>query len=235
VGFDRVNARWLLIVVAMGCHRTPEPPPDCHDGPTTPGLDVSYYQDTIDWPKVRHAGLRFAFIRVSDGTTVDDPMFDKNWAGAKRAGLLRGAYQHFRPDENARAQADMMIAALMHDGGELPPVIDVEVDGGKRPDEIAARVRVWIERVRDKLHVEPMVYTGPEFWRDRVGGADVGVPLWVAHYTRECPTVPAPWERWTYWQHTDSGRVPGINGPVDLDLFAGTVDDLRRLRTAARE
>ena len=122
----------------MGCHRAPEPPPDCHDGPTTPGLDVSYYQDTIDWPKVRHAGLRFAFIRVSDGTTVDDPMFDKNWAGAKRAGLLRGAYQHFRPDENVRAQADMMIAALMHDGGELPPVIDVEVDGGKRAVEIAA-------------------------------------------------------------------------------------------------
>jgi lysozyme len=230
-----MKARWLALVAAMGCHRAPEPPPDCHDGPTTPGLDVSYYQETIEWPKVRRAGLRFAFIRVSDGTTIDDPMFDQNWAGAKRAGLLRGAYQHFRPEESARAQADMMIAALMHDGGELPPVIDVEVDGGKRPDEIAARVRAWIERVRDKLHVEPIVYTGPEFWRDRVGGADVGVPLWVAHYKRECPTVPAPWEHWTYWQHTDSGRVPGIYGPVDLDVFAGTVDDLRSLRTASRE
>jgi lysozyme len=128
-----------------------------------------------------------------------------------------------------------MIAALVRDPGELPPVIDVEVDGGKSPAEIASRVRAWIERVRGKLHVEPIVYTGPEFWRDRVGGADVGQPLWLAHYTRDCPTVPAPWTRWTYWQHTDSGRVPGIVGPVDLDVFAGTIDDMRALRTASRE
>src|SRR5258705_11508143 len=155
--------RWwvsaVALVGALGCRRS-APPPDCQDGPTTPGLDVSYYQETIDWPKVRGAGLRFAFIRVSDGTTIEDPMFAKNWSGAKRAGLLRGAYQHFRPEESPRAQADLLIAALAGDPGELPPVIDVKVDGGKSPAEIASRVRAWIDRVRSKLQVEPIVYTG---------------------------------------------------------------------------
>jgi lysozyme len=209
--------------------------PECEAGPTVAGIDVSYYQESIEWRRVRRAGMRFAFIRVSDGVTVEDPRFAKNWSGAKRAGMLRGAYQHFRPEESATAQADLLVAAIARDPGELPPVIDVEVDGGKSPDQVADRVRTWVARVRSQLGVEPIIYTGPEFWRERVGGADLSSqPLWVAHYTRNCPTVPPPWTTWTFWQHTDSGQVPGIEGPVDLDVFAGTLDDLEDLARRSR-
>lgn len=203
--------------------------PDCGEGPTLPGIDVSYHQDKIQWAKVRKAGIRFAFIRVSDGTTVEDPRFDENWAGAKQAHVLRGAYQFFRPDQSPTAQADLMIAAIARDGGELAPVIDVEATGGKNPAQIAGAIKVWVERVRTRLGVEPIIYTSPEFWRDRVGGADFsGQKLWLAHYTAECPRVPAPWKAWTFWQYSKTGRVDGIKGDVDLDVFAGTIDDLRR-------
>lgn len=209
--------------------------PVCETGPTVAGIDVSYYQDQIEWARVRGAGIRFAFIRVSDGLTVEDARFAKNWVGARRAGVLRGAYQHFRPDENPIAQADLLIAAIARDPGELPPVIDVEVDGGKAPDQVADRVRAWVARVRSRLAVEPIVYTGPEFWRDRVGGADLSSqPLWVAHYTRSCPTVPPPWTAWAFWQHTDTGQVPGIEGPVDLDVFAGSLDELEAFARRSR-
>ena len=146
--------------------------PDCVEGPTLPGIDVSYHQDKIQWTKVRKAGIRFAFIRVSDGTTVEDPRFDENWAGAKQAHVLRGAYQFFRPDQSPTAQADLLIAAIARDGGELAPVIDVEASGGKSPAYIAKAIEIWVERVRTRLGVEPIIYTSPEFWRDRVGGAD---------------------------------------------------------------
>lgn len=201
--------------------------PSCDTGPTVPGIDVSYYQNDIAWKRVRRAGIRFAFIRTSDGLDHPDDRFAKNWAGAKRAGLMRGAYQYFRPDQDPTSQADMMIAVLLRDPGELPPVIDVENAGGKSPAELVARMKTWIERVREKLGVEPIVYTGPEFWRDRAKNADLSAqPLWIAHYTRGCPTVPSPWPKWTFWQHTDNGRVPGIEGAVDLDMFAGTPADL---------
>jgi len=200
--------------------------PACVDGPVTPGIDVSYYQGTIRWPRVRKAGIRFAFIRVSDGLTVRDTMFTQNWAGAKHAQLRRGVYQHFRPDESATAQAELVIAAVSRDPGELPPVIDVEVTGGKSPAQVERQVRAWVERIRAKLHVEPIVYTSPEFWKDAVGGADLStLPLWVAHYTSECPRVPAPWTGWRFWQHSESGQVPGIQGPVDLDVLAGELGD----------
>ena len=62
---------------------------------TVPGIDVSKYQGVVDWPAVQKAGVRFAFIRVSDGLDSLDEHFAKNWTGAHAAGLLRGAYQYF--------------------------------------------------------------------------------------------------------------------------------------------
>jgi lysozyme len=220
-------------VLAQRCLRDdrddPADTPGCVDGPTTTGIDVSYHQDTIQWAKVRKAGIRFAFIRVSDGTTFDDPRFAANWDGAKQAHILRGAYQYFRPDESATAQADLLIAAIARDRGELAPVIDVETTGGKTPAQIAAAIRTWVDRVRTRLGVDPIVYTSPEFWRERVGNADFSSqPLWLAHYTTECPRVPSPWLRWTFWQYSKNGKVPGIRGPVDLDVFAGSIDELLR-------
>ena len=66
------------------------------------------------------------------------------------------------------------------------------------------------------------MYTSPDFWRDEVGGADLSAqPLWIAHYTKDCPRVPAPWTRWSFWQHSKTGRVPGIRGNVDLNVYQG--------------
>ena len=211
-----------------------EPPP-CISGPTTRGIDVSYYQETIRWKTVKRSGVLFAFIRVSDGTAFPDPVFESNWKQAARAGVMRGAYQYFRPSVPAEAQADLLIAALAKDRGELPPVIDVEATDGKSATYIAQQIRIWIARVRDKLGVEPIVYTGPAFWRDAVGGADLRTqPLWIAHYTGGCPVVPSPWERWTFWQHTDRGDIPGIRPPVDLNVFAGTFAELQDFARRSR-
>jgi lysozyme len=205
--------------------------PVCGDGPTTPGIDVSYHQDKIHWAKVRKAGIRFAFIRVSDGTTFEDPLFRANWDGARNAKLARGAYQFFRPEESAIKQADMMIAALARDPGELPPAIDVEVSGGRTRQQVTNAIRVWVDRVRTRLGVEPIVYTSPELWGDLTGNADLSTqPLWIAHYTTDCPRVPPEWSAWMFWQHSKSGTVPGIKGPVDLNVFNGDTGALRRRR-----
>jgi lysozyme len=202
-------------------------PLDCHTGVTTPGIDVSYYQDVIDWPRVRRAGIRFAFIRLSDGAALRDPQFATNWAEARRAGVVRGAYQFFRPDQDVIAQADLMIAAMRgRRRDDLPPTLDVEVDAGLPAAEVAARARLWIDRVRAQLGVEPIVYTGGDLWRGGGAAPLATQPLWIAHYTQGCPSVPAPWLRWTFWQTTNAGAVPGILGPVDLDLFAGELSDL---------
>jgi len=223
-----VGVAAAIALIGSRGHRGRSERPDCRVSPTTPGIDVSYHQETIDWPRVRRAGIRFAFIRLSDGASIRDPTFATNWAEAKRAGLARGAYQFFRPDQSVAAQADLMISAMRGGGrGDLPPVIDVEVDGGLAAPEVAARAQAWIDRVRDQVGVEPIVYTGGDLWRNG-GATPLGTQaLWIAHYTQGCPTLPSPWTRWTFWQHTDRGAVPGVAGAVDLDLFAGSIDELR--------
>jgi lysozyme len=201
----------------------------CPSGTTTLGIDVSYFQGTIDWARVRSAGARFAWIRVSYGAGFKDPKFASNWTGSKRAGVVRGAYQYFRPDQSVTRQADLMIAAVGKlDADDLPPVLDVETDGGLAPATLASRTRQWAERVAAATGKTPIIYTGRYFWRDEVGGATVGdSDLWIAHYTRQsCPTIPRPWGTWAFWQYTDRGSIAGIRGAVDLNHFNGSADDL---------
>ncbi|HEU4614201.1 MAG TPA: GH25 family lysozyme, partial [Kofleriaceae bacterium] len=198
----------------------------CATGATTLGIDVSYYQGNINWTSVKNAGVQFAFVRLSDGDVFQDPKFTANWNGAKQAGIVRGAYQFFRPNQSITAQADKMIAAIgTYQAGDLPPVIDVEATGGLGPSAVASRVRTWVDRVKGALGVEPIVYTGKYFWRDQVGAPSSFAPnpLWIAQYTSMCPDLPSPWQKWTFWQYTDSGHVAGISGNVDMNRFNGSL------------
>jgi len=218
----------------------------CGDGPTVKGIDVSYYQGTIDWAAVRGDGVEYAFVRATDGLGYIDSKFEQNWEGARAQGILRGAYQFFRPNENPVAQADLLLQKLQGvTPGELPPVIDVEATGGLQPAVVAEAVRAWVDRVRPVIGREPIIYTGFYFWRDQVGAADFTASrLWHAQYTTTaCPTIAPPWQDWAFWQYTSTGTVAGITGNVDVNRWNGTraqLDDFaagieRPCGTIARE
>jgi lysozyme len=209
----------------------------CGSGSEVKGIDVSYYQGNIDWAKVAGDGVKFAFIRASDGLNTPDTKFDTYWAQAKANGILRGAYQYFRPGQDVIAQADLLLARIgTPEPNDLPPVIDVESDGGLAPATVAAKVKQWIDHVEANLGVKPIIYTGFYFWRDEVGAPafGAGYPLWHAQYTTAaCPNIPAPWSNWAFWQYTDAGRVNGISGNVDTNRFNGTYQDLLALTQPA--
>ena len=96
-------------------------------GATTPGIDVSSSQGTINWSAVAAAGEAFAIARAVDGTSVD-PTFQQNWQGIANAGMIRGAYQFFEPGQNVDTQAALFLSTVGGFGpGDLPPVLDVEV------------------------------------------------------------------------------------------------------------
>jgi lysozyme len=231
------TARWALVGALSAC-AGPAVDPSlgedeleatvCGSGATVKGIDVSYYQGAIDWPAVRADGVEYAFVRATDGLGYRDSRFEANWAGAGAQGILRGAYQFFRPTQDPIAQADLLLSMIASSPGELPPVIDVEDSGGLSPSVVAARVRTWIERVRPVIGREPIIYTGFYFWRDDVGAADMtGSPLWHAQYSSaQCPTIAAPWSDWAFWQYTATGRVAGIAGDVDVNRWNGTAEDL---------
>jgi uncharacterized protein (TIGR03382 family) len=197
----------------------------CATGTTVKGIDVSVFQGTIDWTKVKADGVIYAMIRVSDGLNTPDTQFAANWANSRSAGVIHGVYQFFEPSQDPIAQADMMLAKMgTFKADDLPPTIDVEVNDGLPAATVAAKVKQWIAHVKAKIGRDPIVYTGFYFWGDDVGGANVlPAPLFHAQYTpAACPNIAAPWTTWAFWQYTSTGAINGITGNVDTDRYNGT-------------
>jgi GH25 family lysozyme M1 (1,4-beta-N-acetylmuramidase) len=215
------------------------------------GIDVSRYQSgstlttctgsvQVSWASVRASGRSFAFIKASGrraSGVFEDPCFDRNWAGAKAAGLYRGAYHYAIPSTRAgSAAADARhfvgVTGRMQEAGDLPPVLDLEATGSLSRAQVQAWATTWLSTVRSLTGRQPILYTGPSFWRTYVAGGSsfAGYPLWIAHYTsKSSPTLPSPWRTWTFWQSSATGRVPGVSGDVDLNTFNGTAAQLRAL------
>jgi lysozyme len=221
----------------------------CADGEVTLGIDVSRWQGDIDWAAVSNDGVKYAIIRVSDGTQAIDRYFEANWAGAQQHGILRSVYQFFRPNQDPIEQANILIAKVIANGPtDLPPVIDVEADDGASQAAMQAAVLAWLNHVEAALGMTPIIYTGKYFWQDHLATNSFNrYPLWVAQYPfnasclREddlrsrlsgglCPDLPNnAWSDWAFWQYSSSGCVAGIDGNVDMNLFNGTYDQLLAL------
>lgn len=199
----------------------------CPRGPVTPGIDVSTYQGVIDWSKVAASGVKFAYIRAGDGMGTD-AQFARNWAGAKAAGILRGAYTYYRARHDGAQQAQKMLAQLGSDPGELPPACDIETLDDQPVATLLAGVQAWLGAIKDATGRTPVIYSGA-FWHFNVGSAAFAeYPLWTPDYSDpRCPGVPKGWANWKIWQHTSSGVVPGITGRVDMNYFNGSEAELR--------
>jgi lysozyme len=191
------------------------------DGPIQ-GVDVSDDQGNFDWES---AHVKFGYAQVSDGLHFKDSTFDQNWSRMKTAGVLRGAYQYFEPEDDETEQANMVVAKVGHLGaGDLPAMIDVEKTGGLGGSEVGDRVLRWLQIVEAGTGVKPIIYTGSYFWEGSVGTDLKTYPIWIAAYGPSCPSLPQDgWTNWTMWQYSDGG------GHLDHDVFNGTLDELKAL------
>ena len=208
---------------------TAPPPPPVY----LEGIDVSHYQNTIDWTQVPGSGRRFVVMQATVGETYVDPTYATNHAGARAVGLPISAYHFAWPltlPNDAVIQADWYAqnAALLP--GDLVPALDLEQTGGLSPQDLQAWVSAWLAEVTARLGVRPMIYTSPNFWANSMGDtsmfADQGYAvLWVAHWFTSSPAIPGNnWggHGWTFWQYSNCGTVPGISGCVDLDRYNGS-------------
>ena len=228
-GVSYVYAAAKMLVGA----RTLTPPPAPPAPGTIEGLDVSHWQNAIDWLAVAAAGKKFTFIKASEDIDFVDENYATNRANASAAGLVTGAYHFAQPDSkpgDGAAEADHFLDTATPASGDLLPVLDLERSGGLSTTDLNAWVRAWLERVNERLGVKAIIYCSPNFWKTYMGDttwfANNGYEvLWVAHWTTAAdPTVPGgAWgaNGWTFWQYTSSGVVPGIAGRVDLNRFNG--------------
>lgn len=196
------------------------------------GIDVSKYQDYIDWGmvkgmKVGDVQLSFAFIKATEGLSNEDGYFRRNWKKSRDAGLCRGAYHYFLATKSGKAQAENFINSVELMPGDLPPVLDIEQTYGVPGDKLRQRAKEWLQTVQDYYHVIPIVYTNVDFYNQFLKQDFDGYPLWVAHYLQK--DRPNIYRDWAFWQHSESGRVNGVDTHVDFDVFNGDSTEFRKL------
>jgi GH25 family lysozyme M1 (1,4-beta-N-acetylmuramidase) len=190
------------------------------------GIDVSKYQHStgkpINWAAVKRSGQTFAFIKATGGSNRVDPWFEREWAAAGRAGMIRGAYHYADPSHSAVEQAARVVSVVgsTREGKDLGIVRDLESSGGRGPAALARWAHTFLSQVEKRTGRVPILYTYPNFWHskmrdNRTFGA---YPLWLARYGDRPAPLPGR-ERWTFWQHTSNGRVAGIPGAVDRNVM----------------
>ncbi|MEP0914745.1 peptidoglycan-binding protein [Leptolyngbya sp. GB1-A1] len=204
---------------------------------SVPGIDVSDFQDPVNWSTVASQGINFALIKATEGKSFRADTFRDKWRDAKTAGILRGAYHFFRPNRTGEDQADNFLQALDSAGGlgvdDISPVLDIEVKDGVSSDVIRERCLIWLAKVEAETGRKAIIYTGSSFGKTNLSAnakfADYS--LWVAHYITGKPEVPGRWKTCAIWQYTDKGKVKGISGNVDLNWFNGSTDALKAFAT----
>lgn len=204
------------------------------------GADTSNYQHnpSLNWKSVAADGVKFAFLKATEGSTFTDPYFKADWTASANAGIYRGAYHFARPSKGtALKQADYFVSTIgpQNGRGTLPPVLDLEVTGGLGPSALITWVRTFLQEVQAKTGRNPIIYVSPYFWIDNMNNTTAfssTYPLWIANYGVKNPMVPGGWSTWSFWQTTSSGRIQGISGNVDKDVFNGTMTQLQKFALA---
>lgn len=188
------------------------------------GIDVSRYQSTVNWTEVKNMeekGIKigFVFIKATEGTSIVDGQFRRNWLEAEDKHIPKGAYHFFIATRSAKKQAQnfMQIVNLKH--GDLPPVLDVEKSLGVSVSQMQKGVKAWLDEVEKHYGVKPILYTNIDFYDHYFQTGFEDYPLWIAHYLQ--PEKPRIESKWTFWQHSEKGRVDGIKAPVDFNIFYG--------------
>ena len=198
------------------------------------GIDVSHYQGDIDWRKLREQGtidecpISFVMIKATEGADKVDDKFEYNFSEAREHGFTRGAYHYYSTQSAAADQARFFFQNVKLDRGDLPPVLDVEQKPKTQTDEAFRQdVLQWLRMAEQHYGVKPILYTDYKFKVDYLNDSAFNdYPYWIAHYYVDSVEYQGPWK---FWQHTDVGRLPGIKGNVDFNIYNGSFYDLRRM------
>lgn len=227
----RRTAFVLVLALVAPCRlaATDPPPSDVR------GIDVSHYSGAVDWNAVGEAGVRFAYVKATEGVDAADPAFAGHWQALEgHPSLLRGAYHFYVTEDDPEEQARFFLSTVTLGPGDLPPVVDIEVLGHDTQPGLPDRLRTFLDIVERETGAKPILYTAPHFWNAHLTDRFGDYPLWVAEYQVSQPVTPEGWSAWTLWQWEKDADVPGVEKGADLSHLHPDIDlEALRIRPPA--
>ncbi|MGC9495899.1 lysozyme [Streptomyces sp. WG7] len=203
----------------------------------TEGVDVSSHQGSVAWATLWNSGVKWAYVKATEGTSYRNPYHAQQYGGSYDVGMIRGAYHFAIPDgSGGAAQADYFVdhgGGWSKDGRTLPGVLDIEYNPygetcyGRTPSGMVGWIRDFLDRYKARTGRHAVIYTSTSWWKQCTGdysGFGSTNPLWIARYASTVGPLPAGWDQHTMWQYTSSGPVVG-----DHDKFNGALDRVKEL------
>lgn len=199
------------------------------------GIDVSAYQGTIDWSKVKASGIQFAILKIIRKDLNRDKQFEANWSGCKANGLtIQGVYNYSYATTITKARNDARKVAEVLNGRETMVWLDAEDNCQKG---LGSRLIDIINAYGDVIRSYGLafgVYTGKSFYNSYIkpyGG--VKYPMWIASYGKDKGDMDLKYqpqvENLIGWQYTSKGVVNGINGDVDMNIWYRELNELQNV------
>ena len=194
------------------------------DGATAQGIDVSEHQGRIDWNAVKASGIDFAILRVGFGAPSwggrVDYQFNRNISECERLGIPYGVYIYSYAFDNQQAadEASMVINCLSGHNPRLPVYYDLEdnsIIANGRQTGIALRAQVFCNRI-SAAGYEPGIYANLNWFNNILTDSvfkSSSWDHWIAQYNSQCDYT----GNYSFWQYKSNGKVPGINGNVDMN------------------
>ncbi|WP_418959092.1 lysozyme [Streptomyces tritici] len=201
------------------------------------GVDVSSHQGNVAWTTLWNSGVRWAYVKATEGTYYKNTYFTQQYNGSYNVGMIRGSYHFATPDTaSGAAQADYFVnngGGWSRDGRTLPGALDMEWNPygatcyGKTQSGMVAWIRDFVNRYKYRTGRDPVIYTATSWWKQctgNYGGFATTNPLWIARYASTVGELPAGWTYYTMWQYTSTGPTVG-----DHNHFNGDITRVRAL------
>ena len=208
------------------------------------GIDISEFQGEIDFEEVRRSGIEAVYIRVGAGEYTDE-YFAENYERAKAAGLKIGFYHYVtaRSVDEGRRQARFFASLAAGREPDMRLAMDFEYFGSLSVSQINAISEAYLDELTALTRREAVIYSDLSNARNIFSRALAEkYPLWAAQYGADEPSANGKWREWVGFQYTDEGRVGGIYGNVDRNIFtegiflsdSGRIDGEKRTTVRAR-
>ncbi|MDT0341603.1 lysozyme [Streptomyces litchfieldiae] len=201
---------------------------------TVEGVDVSSHQGNVNWSSLWSSGVRFAYVKATEGTTYENPYFAQQYNGSYNVGMIRGAYHFALPNVSSGATQANFFASngggWSRDGKTLPGVLDIEYNPygatcyGLSQSAMVNWIRDFLNTYYARTGRYAVIYSTTNWWTTctgNYGGFANNHPLWIARYASSPGTLPNGWGFYTFWQYTSTGPIVG-----DHNLFNGAQDRL---------
>ena len=185
------------------------------------GIDISEFQGEIDFEEVRRSGVEAVYIRVGAGEYTDE-YFAENYERAKAAGLKIGFYHYVtaRSVDEGRRQARFFASLAAGREPDMRLAMDFEYFGSLSVSQINAISEAYLDELTALTKREAVIYSDLSNARNIFSRALAEkYPLWAAQYGADEPSANGKWREWVGFQYTDEGRVGGIYGNVDRNIF----------------